>query len=222
MKKIVFILLLFVPGFTYAQQSKSDEIQKEIKGLELENNKLILNQYISEKTDSMSPVPIFRNNDLLMTNFQNSHPDLKKMRDLHDSYVKQRDSIQTNDPEYKKLLKQEKSASTFEERANINVKLRQFNEQLYKENKQFNELSDKVVMMQHKTNLAILKQMLSEYQAKGELVPVNFIAPANLKRYENNFTVKENQNKIEVLHQLYRKTFENEYSQKDGKKDSIK
>jgi len=188
----------------------------------LENNKLILEQYISEKADSMSEIPIFRNNALLMTNFQNSHPDLKQMRAIHDSYVKQCDSIKNCDSEYKKIIKQQHSASTSEERMSINGKIPQVNERLYKENKQFEDLSDKAKAMLHKINLAMLKQMLIEFQAKGELVPVNFIANKNLKRYKQNFTVTENTNKLVSLHELYRKTFEKEFAQKNENKDSIK
>jgi hypothetical protein len=222
MKKMMFILLISVSGFSYAQQSKSNEIQREIKRLELENNKLILEQYISEKTDSMSEIPLFRNNTLLMTNFQDSHPDFKQMRAIHDFYIKQCDSIKNCDSEYKKLNKQLNSATTSEETMNIHLKINQINERLSRENKQFKELTNKAKALNHKAHLAMLKLMLIEYQASGILVPVNFMAHTNLMRYQNNFTVAENMNKLKALHELYHATFEKEFAQKNEKKDSIK
>lgn len=210
MKQKVLLIILFFTGHTYAQNElKSEQIAKEIHFLELENNKLILNQYIAEQTDSTKNIPIFGISVSLVNNFQNKHADIKSMRDNYELVRKQQDSIKNKDPEYKKINKTY-IESSFEEKRKLEGKFNQIYNRLCKENLRFKELVDKGNTLLYKTNYAILVQMANEYELKGEVLPTSFIPSEDLYRYTNNIKVRENTNKLNILNLLYRKVLENE------------
>ena len=87
MKHTILIIMLFFAGQIFAQnETKSEQIAKEIQSLELENNYLILNEYIKEQCDTTSNIPIQNFSRKLVTDFQNKHQDLKELKDEFDKY----------------------------------------------------------------------------------------------------------------------------------------
>lgn len=96
MKTSIFPIMLFLAVQAFAQGvTKSELISKEIQLLELENNKIILSEYIKEQCDSTSCIPIYNLGGKLINDFQNSHKELKVLKEEYDLNVKAIDKINT-------------------------------------------------------------------------------------------------------------------------------
>lgn len=222
MKQTILIITLVFAGQIFAQNElKSDQIAKEIRFLELDNNKLILNEYIKELCDTTSNIPIQNLSRKLVTDFQNNHPNLKELKDEFDKTVKEIDLIKYQDPEYRKY-RVNYVGSTGEERKRQEEIYRTIFNRLNRDNKKFKELNIKSKPIFCKLNYLTLVQMVSEYHERGEILPTNFIPFPELYRYKEMTKVKENQKKMDILNSLYKKILERELRLKYNINDSIK
>lgn len=222
MKQPIFIIMLFLAGQVFAQNGlKSDQIAKEIQLLELENNHLILNEYIKEQCDTTSNIPIQNLSRKLVTDFQIKHSNLKELKDKFDKNIKGIDSIKNKDAEYMKY-RGNYVASTGAERTKQTVIYWNIYNRLNRDNKKFKELNTNNKPIISKLNYLTLVEMTAEYQEKKEILPTNFIPYPELRRYLDLTKVKENQKKLDILNSLYKKILEKELRTKYNISDSIK
>ena len=222
MKQTILIITLFFAGQIFAQnEPKSEQIAKEIQSLELENNKYILNEYIKEQSDTTSNIPIQNFSGKLVTDFQNNHQDLKDLKDEFEKNTKAIDEIKYSDSEYRKY-RENFVGSTGDERKKQEGIYHKIYNRLYKSNKKFKELIDENKKTLAKLNYSTLVQMTAEYHQRGEILSTKFIPYSDLYRYKELSTVKENQNKIDILNSLYKKILEKEFRLKYNISDSIK
>jgi|GEM_PF-4868789 len=222
MKQTILIITLFFAGQIFAQnEPKSEQIAKEIQFLELENNKLILNEYIKEQCDTTSYIPIQNFSRKLVADFQNNHQDLKELKDEFDKNTKAIDEIKNSYSEYRKY-RENFVGSTGDERKKQEAIYRNIYSRLYKSNKKFKELNDTNRKTLAKLNYLTLVQMTADYHRREEILSTKFIPYSDLYRYKELSTVKENQNKIDILNGLYKKILEKEFRLKYNISDSIK
>lgn len=212
MKQIILLITLCLTVQVYAQQNlKSGQIQKDIQALELENDKIIMSEYIKTLTDStyISLKDIGENRVKI---FQNKYPNLKKLKEEIDKNQKELDAIKRKDVEYK-AYRAEFDAATTEGRKKMNAVYQKIFDRIYKSDKDFKQLYDKNKKLHRKLNYQTLIQIINEYHDKGETVPSNFINYTELREFKNLSKVKENQSKIRILNQLYDETLEKELRQ---------
>ncbi len=222
MKQTILIISLFFAGQIFAQnETKSELIAKEIQLLELENNYLILNEYIKEQCDTSSTIPIQNFSRKLVTDFQNSHQELKELKDEFNKSAKVIDEIKQKDSEYRKY-RENFVGSTGDERKKQEAIYRNIYNRLNKSNKKFKELNDLNRKVFAKLNYLTLVKMTSDYHQRGEILSTKFISYSDFFRYKELPTIKENQNKIDILSGLYKKLLENELRLKYDISDSIK
>ena len=220
MKQIILLIAILVCGQTFAQQaSKSDKIAKEIQLLELENNNLILKEYIKEQCDTTSRIKLEKISKKLVDDFQLSRPELKILKDQFDENKRQIDSIKYKDSEYRKYKKDivGTTGKEKEEQRKIYKKIRY---RLYKSDAKFKELMDENKKIYAKLSYLTLVQMTDDYNERGEILPTNFIPSADLYRYKQNYKVQENQKKINILNSLSKKVLEDEFKEKYNISDS--
>jgi hypothetical protein len=222
MKQTILIITLFFGGQIFAQnQTKSEQIAKEIQLLELENNKLILNEYIKEQCDTTSYIPIQNFSRKLVIDFQNKNQNLKELKDEFDKTTKAIDAIKYSDSEYRKY-RENFVGSIGDERKKQEAIYRNIYSRLYNSNKKFKELNDENKKILAKLNYLTLVQMTADYQQRGEILSTKFIPYTDLYRYREISAVKENQKKIDILNGLYKKILEKEFRLKYNISDSIK
>ena len=222
MKQTILIIMLFFAGQIFAQnETKSEQIAKEIQSLELENNYQILNEYIKEQCDTTSNIPIQNFSRKLVTDFQNNHQNLKELKDEFDKNTKAIDEIKQNDSEYRKY-RVNFVGSTGDERKKQEAIYRNIYSRLYKSNKKFKELNDSNRKTFAKLNYLTLVQMTADYHQRGEILSTKFIPYTDLYRYKELPKVKENQNKIDILSGIYKKILEKELRLKYNINDSMK
>lgn len=222
MKQTILIITLFFAGQIFAQnETKSEQIAKEIQSLELENNYQILNEYIKEQCDTTSNIPIQNFSRKLVTDFQNNHQNLKELKDEFDKNTKAIDEIKQNDSEYRKY-RVNFVGSTGDERKKQEAIYRNIYSRLYKSNKKFKELNDSNRKTFAKLNYLTLVQMTADYHQRGEILSTKFIPYTDLYRYKELPKVKENQNKIDILSGIYKKILEKELRLKYNINDSMK
>lgn len=222
MKKIILTIMLFLAGQAFAQGvAKSELISKEIQSLEFENNKIILSEYIKEQCDSTSCIPIYNLGKKLISDFQNSHKELKVLKEEYDLNVKAIDKIKYRDSEYRKY-RENYVGSSGEARKKQEAIYRSIHNRLYKSNENFKALSDKNRKILSRLNYLTLVQIATEYHHKGEVLPTRFIPYTDMSRYKELSKVKENQKKIDALNTIYRKVIEKEFQEKYNVNDSIK
>ncbi len=222
MKQTILIIMLFFAGQIFAQnETKSEQIAKEIQSLELENNYQILNEYIKEQCDTTSNIPIQNFSRKLVTDFQNNHQNLKELKDEFDKNTKAIDEIKQNDSEYRKY-RVNFVGSTGDERKKQEAIYRNIYSRLYKSNKKFKELNDSNRKTFAKLNYLTLVQMTADYHQRGEILSTKFIPYTDLYRYKELPKVKEKQNKIDILSGIYKKILEKELRLKYNINDSMK
>ncbi len=222
MKHGILIITLFFALQIFAQHDpKSSQIAKEILSLELENNYLILTAYIKEQCDTISNIPIQNISQKLVANFQNKHPDLKELKDEFDENTKAIDKIKQSDAEYRKY-RVNFVGSTGDERKKQEAIYRTIYNRMYKSNKKFKALNDTNRKILGKLNFSTLVRMTDDYHQRGEILSTKFIPYTDLFRYKELPTIKENQNKIDILSRLYKKILETELRLKYNINDSIK
>lgn len=222
MKTSIFPIMLFLAVQAFAQGvTKSELISKEIQLLELENNKIILSEYIKEQCDSTSCIPIYNLGGKLINDFQNSHKELKVLKEEYDLNVKAIDKIKYRDSEYRKY-RENYVGSSGEARKKQEAIYRSIHNRLYKSNENFKALSDKNRKILSRLNYLTLVQIATEYHHKGEVLPTRFIPYTDMSRYKELSKVKENQKKIDALNMIYRKVIEKEFQEKYNVNDSIK
>lgn len=222
MKHAILLITLFFAGQAFAQsESKSEQIAKEIQSLELESNKLILNEYIKEQSDTTLNISIQNIGRKLLADFQNSHPDLKELKDEFDSNIKAIDKIKYSYSDYRKY-RENFVGSTGEERKKQEAIYRGIYNKLYKSDKKFKELNDINRKVLAKLNYLTLTQMIAEHHQRNEVFNTAFIPYTDLNRYQQLSKIKENRKKIDVLNGLYRRVLEKELDQKYNTNDSSK
>lgn len=222
MKQIIILIALAFTSLTFAQQTpKSEQIAKEIQVLELENNNLILNEFIKEQCDTTSKIQIQNLSEKLVDDFILSHPDLKSLKEEFDLNKEKINTIKKEDPEYRKYRKNF-VGSTGDEKKEQEAIYMKIRARLYNSNPEFKDLMDKNKKIHSKLNYLTLVQMTGDYQKRGEILPTKIIPFADLNRYKETFKVKENQKKINILNDLYRKVIEEELKLKYDIKETEK
>jgi hypothetical protein len=222
MKQLTLIIALLFTGQIFSQkEAKSELIAKEIQFLELENNKLILNEYIKEQCDTASNIPIHSISRKLVPDFQNSHPNLRVLKDEFEKNTKAVDEIKHSDSEYQKY-RVDYVRSTGDERKKQEAIYFDICSRLSKTNNEFKTLNDRNKKVLSKLNYLTLLQMTAEYHQRGEVLSIKFIPYEDLWRYKEITKVKENQKKIDILNGLYKKVLEKELRLKFNISDSIK
>ena len=222
MKQTILIIALFFTGQILAQkETKSEQIAKEIQIMELENNKLILNEYIKEQCDTSSNIPIHAMNRKLVADFQNNHHDLKALKVEYEKNTKAIDEIKNSDSEYQKY-RVNYVRSTGDERKKQEAIYFDIYNRLNISNTKFKELNDRNRKILSKLNYLTLVQMTAEYHQRGEILSTRFIPYSDSYRYKELSKVRENQNKIDILNRLYKKILEKELRLKYNISDSIK
>lgn len=210
---ILFFFLLFAGQIFAQSESKSKLLANEIQYLELENNSLILDKYINEQCDTTSNIPILKIGTHLVLDFQNTHANLKELKDEYDKITRQLDSIKYREPEYRKYTENFVGV-VGEERKKQQAAYKKIFNKLYNSNKNFKELWDNGRKVLSKLNYQTLLQMTEDYHQRKEILPIDFIPYTDLRRYKEMTKVKENQRRIEILNSLYKKALENELSKK--------
>lgn len=222
MKQTILFIALLVCGQLFAQQTpKSEQIAKEIQSLELENNNLILNEYIKEQCDTTSKIMIESLSKKIVEDFQLSRTDLKELKDEFEKNKKEINAIKQSDSEYRKYRKNFEG-STGEERKEQQAIYAKIRSRLYRTDSNFKRLMDENRKIHSKLNYLTLVQMTADYHKRGEILSTKFIPYADLNRYNENFKVKENLKKITILNMLYKKVVDEEMREKYNIVDSTK
>ena len=216
MKNAVLLIFLLATLCVNAQElKKSDAITKEIRELELQNNKLVLEKYMSDNKDTTRCIPImnlgysFVNNTIRSKN----NPIIDSLEKHVKVLYTERDSIRKSVPEFDKFFSEYMKA-TNEKRKELGYEYGQQRKKMEETHPEYIEADKKITANRSKYYYLALEILKDDFHSKDKVLPLSFIPYQEQNVYNSDFTIKENQVKIQILNNLYRKTLEEEMNQK--------
>jgi len=219
MKYFILFISLFMASQLIAQESKSEQILKDIHLLELENNRIIMGEYMKVLNDSTSVIPIDNLNKDMVASFRNSRPELQDLQKQLEKNQKELDAIKQKDAEYRKY-REDYVGSTGDEREKQRGIYRKIVDRLSKSDSRFKELYDSNKRISQRLNYLTLTGMIADYHARGEVFPESLIPFKDLRTFNELSKVRENRNKLAGLTKLYGSVLEKELRQKYNLSDS--
>jgi hypothetical protein len=216
MKNALLLIFLCATLALKAQEiKKSDAINKEIRELELQNNKLVLEKYMADNKDSVRAIPIFNLGNTIVHNILKSknNPKIDSLEQDVKILFKERDSIRKLIPEYDKFYAEYMSASA-EKKKEMNYAYAQLRKKVEISHPHYVAANKKINLNRAKYCYLVLEILKDDFHSKNKILPLTFIPYQELNVYNSDFTIKENQVKIQILNNLYRKTLEEELNQK--------
>lgn len=222
MKKHFCLLILFCTSFNVVvkAQNQSDSIYKEIHVIELQNNKVVLEQYFVEHSDYRVMVPTYAINYSLVNSFVRNNSKLAKLDDDYKDLVKQCENIRKNTEEFKRLDKKYQLEADVEKKRKMSTSFVKHSKELASKNPAYKSLLEQSDSVRILLNHLILETMFKEYQATGKIMPTTFISNDDLNRYKENQIFKTNLIRLSILNRSLTVAIEEELSKKYPQKIS--
>lgn len=216
MKNFILLFFLFNTYFLHAQvDKKSDAINKEIVELELQNNKLVLNRYMEDNKDTVKVIPIFSLGNSIISNVLKGKKNhvIDSLEKDAKILIKERDSIRKLIPEYDKFYTEYMSSSA-EKRKEMTFSYVQLRKKIEITHPEYAVANKKINYNRAKYSYLVLENLKEDFHSKNKILPLSFIPYQELNLYNSDPKVKQNQVKIQILNNLYRKALEEELAQK--------
>lgn len=218
--KMPFFLLLLTLLSTNSKivaQRQSDSIYKEIRVLELQNNKIVFDQYFKEHSDRKAMIFTYAVNHTMLKAYIRGNVELTKLDDAHKSLIKQQNDIRTNTEEYKKLFAKYEAAD-FEKKKKISPSFVKHSNALAKENPHYKSLIEQSDSIRILLNHLALETMYKEYQSSSKIMSTTFISKEDLERYQKNELLQANLIKLKILHDRFLIAVEEEMAKRHPQK----
>jgi len=214
MKPFILIATLSIHILSFGQSyKKSDSVFSEIKNLSLKNNKLIVESFLSNHTDSTYAFSYLSLGKDKVKQFVKNEEDLSILEDSFALVMRKMDSLKKGFSKFTNLDSTYDSANS-KDKLELRLEFMRLNKELGKINPEYGRLFHTMELLRSKINREVIIRLLGQSQKKGEILPTKFISPVELKEINEMLEIKKNTIKIETLYIRYREVLLEEICQK--------
>lgn len=214
MKFFILIITFNIHISGFGQNyKKSDSIFSEIKSLSQRNNRLIVESFLSNHTDSTYAISYLLLGKDKVRQFVKSEKDLSILEDSFALVVSAMDSIRRGFTKFTNLESTYDSANT-KTKLQLRPEFMKLNRELGTTNPEYGRLFHSMELLRSKINRQVIIRLLSHAQKNGEILPTKFIPADELGQINETLEIKKNDITIETLYLRYREVLLEEICKK--------